>query len=94
MLKAEEEGLIKIHIEVGEAEKEPFLNALWRCVKTNDYGEAASAWNELRKEICTDLFDNHLIPAAAKWAREVLRSYAEDFVAEGSRQELEYVSSP
>jgi transcription elongation factor SPT6 len=91
MLKAEEEGLINIVIEIGDEEKKSFLDALSRCVHTNEYGEVATAWNELRKDICVDLIDNHLIPAAARWTREVLKGQAEDFVADGSRQELEYV---
>lgn len=94
MLKAEEEGLITISISVAAMERSQFVDALLRCATTNDYGSVASAWNELRKEICEQTFDQHLGPSASKWAREHLRSMAEEFVAERCRMELEFVSLP
>jgi transcription elongation factor SPT6 len=92
MLKAEEEGLITISIRVAETERSQFVDALLRCATTNDYGTVPSAWNALRKEICEAAFDNHMVPAASKWARDHLRSMAEEFVAERCRMELEFVS--
>lgn len=92
MLKAEEEGLINIVIEVMDTEVQQFTGTLVRCVRSMDYGEISSAWNELREEICQDVVQNHLVPAAAKWVKEHLRGKAEEFVAERCRMELEFVS--
>lgn len=92
MLKAEEEGLIEITIEVGEMEVQQFSGTLVRCVRSNDYGEIATAWNTLRQEVCEGVVEKHLIPAAGRWAREHMRSEAEEFVAERCRMELEFVS--
>ena len=91
MLKAEEEGLVTISIRVADAERSQFVDALLRCATTNDYGSVASAWNDLRRSICEEAFDQHMVPAASKWARDHLRSMAEEFVAERCRMELEFV---
>ncbi|ORX33718.1 transcription elongation factor SPT6, partial [Kockovaella imperatae] len=88
MLKAEEDGLITISIEVGEME-DSFTQTLVRCVHADDHGELSRAWNELRKEICDTVVAHHLIPAASKWVKEHMRSQAEEFVAERCRMELE-----
>lgn len=92
ILKAEEEGLIEISFDVAESQIGGFSGALERCCISTDYGEVATKWNELRKEICQELVKDHLIPMGSKWVKEYLRSQAEDFVAEHCRQELEYVS--
>ena len=93
MLKAEEEGLITINIEVMETEIQQFTGTLIRCVRSMDYGEISTAWNQLREEVCQDVVRNHLVPAAARWVKEYLRGEAEEFVAERCRMELEFVSS-
>ena len=92
ILKAEEEGLITISIEVGELETTQFSGTLVRCVRSMDYGEIATAWNTLRQEICETVVEKHLIPSAAKWAKEHMKGEAEEFVAERCRLELEFVS--
>jgi transcription elongation factor SPT6 len=92
MLKAEEEGLITIDIDVDEQQIQSFAGTLVRCARSNDYGEIATAWNALREEICQDAVRQHLIVTAARWAKEHLRGVAEEFVAERCRMELEFVS--
>ena len=91
MLKAEEEGLINIMIEVMDTETQQFAGTLVRCVRSMDYGEISTGWNELREEICQDVVTRHLVPGAAKWVKEHLRGEAEEFVAERCRMELEFV---
>ena len=91
MLKAEEDGLIEIDIAVGEMESS-FTDTLIRCVRSNDYGEISTEWNKLRQEICETVVSQHLIPAAAKWAKEHMKGQAEEFVAERCRMELEFVN--
>ena len=93
MLKAEEEGLVNIVIEVMDTEVEQFTGTLVRCVRSMDYGEISTAWNQLREEICQDVVRTHLVPAAAKWVKEHLRGEAEEYVAERCRMELEFVGS-
>ncbi len=92
MLKAEEEGLITISIDVPDEQIRDFAGTLVRCVRSNDYGEVASAWNTLREDICQDAVRKYYVPAAARWVKEYMRSEAEDFVAERCRLELEFVS--
>ena len=69
-----------------------FIDPLYSCCRSEDYGEVASAWNELRKQICEDAVKKFLMPQCAKWLKEHLRLQAEDFVADRCRMELEYVS--
>lgn len=92
MLSAEQEGLITIGIEVDPEQTQQFTDTLVRCVRSMDYGEVATAWNAARQEICGTLVSKFLIPGAAKWAKEDMRSKAEEFVAERCRMELEFVS--
>lgn len=92
ILKAEEEGLITISIVVTDHQMKGIVDALERCCVSTDYGEVASKWNELRRGICRDVLDKHLIPMGSKWVKEYLRGQAEDFVAERCRMELEFVS--
>jgi transcription elongation factor SPT6 len=92
ILKAEEEGLITISINVADAQVDAFSGALERCCVSTDYGEIASSWDELRKEVCRDVVKNHLIPMGSKWVKEYLKGQAEDYVAEHCRRELEFVS--
>ncbi|ORY28271.1 SH2 domain-domain-containing protein [Naematelia encephala] len=90
ILRAEEEGLITIAVEANEFASKDFEEALKSCVRSKDYSEIAVAWNALREEVVHDLVQKHLIPMAAKWVREHLRSEAEEFVAERCRMELEF----
>jgi transcription elongation factor SPT6 len=76
---------------VAESQSSGFLGSLERCCTSTDYGEVASKWNELRRELCRELIMSHLIPMGSKWVKEYLRSQAEDFVAERCRMELEFV---
>lgn len=93
ILKAEEDGLITIDIVVGQEQLDGFCGALERCCVSMDYGEIATKWNELRREICRETLSKYLIPMASKWVKEYLRSQAEDYVAERCRMELEFVSN-
>ncbi|EAL22689.1 hypothetical protein CNBB1380 [Cryptococcus deneoformans B-3501A] len=89
MLKAEEEGLINIAFDIREDMLASFTDALIRCCRSNDYGEIASAWNEVRMEVCNTLVKKHLMPMASKWIKEHLRTQAEEYIAERCREELE-----
>ncbi|OCF71672.1 transcription elongation factor SPT6 [Kwoniella mangroviensis CBS 8886] len=89
MLKAEEEGLITITVEADESQVQSFVETLVRCCRSNDYGEISTAWNALRAEICSDVTRKYLVPSAAKWLKEHLKSEADEFVAERCRLELE-----
>ncbi|WVW82891.1 transcription elongation factor SPT6 [Kwoniella bestiolae CBS 10118] len=89
MLRAEEEGLITITIEADELQVQSFVETLVRCCRSNDYGEISTAWNALRAEICSDVTRKYLVPSAAKWLKEHLKSEADEFVAERCRLELE-----
>lgn len=91
MLRAEEEGLITIAVDMPEDSLELFVDALYRCVEAQDYGTVATAWNKLRKEIVQSLVKDHLLPSGSKWLREHLKSEAEDYIAEYCGKQLEYV---
>lgn len=93
ILKAEDDGLITIDISVSPDQTAGMLEALGRCCKSADHGEVATAWNELRQEVCARLVSEYLMPVGKRWLREYLRGQAEDHVAEAARQELEYVSA-
>ncbi|EIW70012.1 hypothetical protein TREMEDRAFT_71488 [Tremella mesenterica DSM 1558] len=90
MLKAEEEGLINIVIEIPEADIQTFADPLVRCCRSMEYGEVATAWNEMREEICQDVVSKLIMPAAARWVKEHMRLAAEEYVAERCRMELEF----
>ena len=92
MLQAEQEGLLNIVIEVPDPQIQQFAGTMVRCVRSMDYGEVSTAWNELREAICYDVVRTYLVPSAAKWVKEHLRGEAEEFVAERCRMELEFVS--
>lgn len=92
MLKAEEEGLLKVEITVPDVQVADFTGALVRCCLAQDYGELSTTWNAFREEVCKTVVNNTYIPAAAKWAKEHLRTKAEEFVAARCRAELEFVS--
>jgi transcription elongation factor SPT6 len=92
MLKAEDEGLVNISIDVQDDMSKQFIDTLVRCVHSNDYGEVSTAWNAVREQVCDDVVKKYLIPSGARWAREHLRGQAEEYVAERCRIELEFVS--
>jgi hypothetical protein len=92
MLQAEEEGLIRIEVQVQEPQTESFVGTLVRCSRSDEYGEISKEWNELREAVCRDLVNRLLLPMGSKWIREHLRGEAEDYVAERCRLELEFVS--
>ena len=89
MLKAEEEGLIRITVEVPDDQIGPFRNALIRCVESKEYGEVADAWNKEREKVC-DAVVKDLFLSISKWTKESMRTWAEEWVAEACRQELEF----
>lgn len=92
MLQAEEEGLVKIEIEVREDMMRSFAETLVRCCRSDTFGVASKEWNELREAVCWDVTRRLLVPMGAKWLREHLRGEAEDYIAERCRMELEFVS--
>lgn len=85
--------MVEIAIVAKQDQVEGIVGALERCCRSLDYGEIATAWNALRKDICSRLMTEHLIPVGNKWLKEHLRGQAEDYVAETCRQELEFVST-
>ena len=93
MLQAEEEGLIKIDIEVREDMITSFADTLVRCCRSDAYGDVSKEWNALREGVCWDVVRRLLIPMGSKWLREHLRGEAEDYIAERCRMELEFVSA-
>ena len=92
MLKAEEEGLIEISIDIMDQDVESFVDPLKRCCRSGEVGDVAVAWNELREQICQDVVRKYCVPAAARWVKEHLRLEAEEYIAERCRMELEFVS--
>ncbi|WWC89746.1 transcription elongation factor SPT6 [Kwoniella dendrophila CBS 6074] len=89
MLKAEEEGLITITLDADDSQIQSFVETLVRCCRSNDYGEISTAWNALRAEICSDVTRKYLVPSAARWLKEHLKTEADEFVADRCRSELE-----
>ena len=83
--------MITINIRAKAESTQAFTDALIACCRSADYGEIASAWNALRKQVVLDAAEKNLIPMATRWIKEELRRQAEDYVAESCRQELEYV---
>lgn len=92
MLQAEEEGLITISIDVPDETTASFAETLVRCCRSDAYGEISKEWNALREAVCWDVVSRLLLPMGSKWIREHLRGEAEDYIAELSRMELEFVS--
>lgn len=90
ILKAEEEGLLKIEFTLQPDGFSSYLDALKRCVQSKDYSEIAQSWNGQREEVIDTVVNKGYIPAATRWLKEHMRTQAEEFVAERCREELEF----
>lgn len=90
ILKAEEEGLLKIEFTLQPDGFAGYLDALKRCVQSQDYSEVAQAWNGQREEVIEQVVNKGYIPAAQRWLKEHMRTQAEEFVGERCREELEF----
>lgn len=82
MLKAEEEGLISVKIQMGSWDN--FRRKLQNHIVSDNVSEASELWNKLRREMLDAALDQ-LKGIIAKGVRETLRSRCEDELASRAR---------
>lgn len=68
------------------------LSELKKLYLSDFTSSVAEAWNNLRVEILEAALKNHLLPAAASWARNMLKEEEEEFVGRNCFLKLESVS--
>lgn len=73
--------------------KAEFERDLNDAYTSDNYSEAAKAWNEERSRVVQEALDQHLIPHGSKWTREWLREEIEDFLAAQCGEVLREVST-
>ena len=61
-----------------KAEFECYLNDAYI---SDNYSEAAKAWNEERSRVVQEALDQHVIPHGSKWTREWLQEEIKDLLA-------------
>lgn len=93
MLRAEEEGLVILHVSMPDINMDAFEEAMFNAWKSNGTGENETMWNDIRQEITQEAFRNHLVPAGAAWLKEELRERASVLIGERCQAELFNVSS-
>ncbi|KAF2119350.1 transcription elongation factor-like protein spt6 [Lophiotrema nucula] len=83
MLKAEEEGLIKVHIRMDGYED--YKQKLYGHITSDGISEVADAWNSLRRD-CLDGALEKLQVAIASGVKETLRARCEEELASRARE--------
>ncbi|KAF9454548.1 transcription elongation factor SPT6 [Macrolepiota fuliginosa MF-IS2] len=88
ILAAEAEHLVTISIFLPNEPKADLEQKLNNAFSSDNFSEAARAWNVERSHIVQDVIEQHLIPLGAKWVREYLREEVEDFLAQSCAVKL------
>jgi transcription elongation factor SPT6 len=93
ILAAETEHLVTVSIFLPSELKADFEQKLSSAFSSDNFSEAARAWNIERNQVVQDVTEQHLIPLGAKWVREYLREEVEDFLAQSCAAKLRKVCS-
>lgn len=94
ILAAEAEHLVTISIFLPNEPKAELEQKLNNAFSSDNFSEAARAWNVERSRVVQDVIEQHLVPLGAKWVREYLREEVEDFLAQSCAAKLRKVSQP
>ena len=92
ILQAEKENLVTLSLTIPSEVKVDLERKLTDAFSSDNFTEAAKAWNAERSLVVQETLEQHLIPGGVKWIREVLRDEAEDFVANACGKQLRKVS--
>lgn len=92
ILEAEKENLVTVSLTIPPDVKLDLERKLTDAFSSDNFTEAAKAWNVERSLVIQETLEQHLIPAGVKWLREVLRDEAEDLVAKDCGEKLRKVS--
>ncbi|KXN86889.1 Transcription elongation factor SPT6 [Leucoagaricus sp. SymC.cos] len=88
ILAAEAEHLVTVSIFLPHEAKAELEQKLNNAFSSDNFNEAARAWNVERSNVIQDAVERHLIPLGAKWVREYLREEVEDFLAQSCAAKL------
>ncbi|KAK2466864.1 hypothetical protein APHAL10511_001122 [Amanita phalloides] len=78
---AEAEHLVNIIISIPTPVVNDFERRLNDAFASDNFSDAARAWNAERLRVVQEVIQQHLIPTGTKWAREYLREEVEDCLA-------------
>ena len=92
ILEAERENLVTVSLTIPPDAKLDLERKLTDAFSSDNFSEAAKAWNAERSLVIQETLEQHLIPAGVKWLREVLRDEVEDLVAKECGKRLRTVS--
>jgi len=92
ILQAERENLVTVSLSIPTDVKVDLERKLTNAFSSDNFTEAAKAWNAERSLVIQEALEQHLIPGGMKWIREVLRDETEDFVANTCGKKLRMVS--
>jgi transcription elongation factor SPT6 len=92
ILQAEKENLVTLSLTFPSEVKVDLERKLTDAFSSDNFTEAAKAWNAERSLVIQETLEQHLIPGGVKWIREVLRDEAEDFVSNACGKQLRKVS--
>lgn len=84
MLKAEQEGLLEIRIEMQQSHE--FKKVLQNCMVSDNYSEVADAWNEERRK-ALEIAIHKLTRVMVKSVKENMRNECESEVLKACREE-------
>jgi len=92
ILQAERENLVTVALSIPTDVKVDLERKLTNAFSSDNFTEAAKAWNAERSLVIQETLEQHLIPGGMKWIREVLRDETEDLVANTCSKKLRMVS--
>lgn len=87
MLRAEEEGLIELKVDLARK----FLPPLYDLISSENMSDIANAWNTARKDV-VDLAMGKINKLMTKVVKEFLKALCEDHVAQKCREAYSEVS--
>jgi transcription elongation factor SPT6 len=93
ILEAEKKNLVTVSLTIPSDVKVDLGRKLTDAFSSDNFTEAAKAWNVERSLVIHETLEQHLIPAGVKWIREVLRDEVEDLLANACGEKLRMVSS-
>lgn len=91
ILAAEAEHLATVSIFLPHEPKADLEQKLNSAFSSDNFSDAARAWNIERSRVVQDVVERHLLPLGAKWVKEYLREEVEDFLAHSCAARLRKV---
>lgn len=91
ILAAEAEHLVTVSIFLPHEPKADLEQKLNSAFSSDNFSDAARAWNIERSRVVQDVVERHLLPLGAKWVKEYLREEVEDFLAHSCAARLRKV---